>query len=121
MLVRGRATKVDAKAALAMPDPSLVADLVQRIRSVVQPERIILFGSAARGEWGPNSDLDVLVVVPNGTGPEDIETQIYLNLDGFGWPVDVVAVTHDELSRLSGNFSLVYFWALREGQLLYAA
>ena len=48
------------------PDTRLLEELVQRIVEAVHPLRIILFGSAARGEMGPNSDLDVLVVMPDG-------------------------------------------------------
>ncbi|MBI3302725.1 MAG: nucleotidyltransferase domain-containing protein [Deltaproteobacteria bacterium] len=48
------------------PDSQLLKELVQRIVKAVHPIRIILFGSAARGEMGPNSDLDVLVVMPEG-------------------------------------------------------
>jgi uncharacterized protein len=40
------------------PDPAILEDLVRRVIESVHPLRIILFGSAARGEMGPNSDLD---------------------------------------------------------------
>jgi predicted nucleotidyltransferase len=43
-------------------DPAVLADIVARIVAVTAPERIILFGSAARGQLGPNSDLDLLVI-----------------------------------------------------------
>jgi len=46
------------------PDPVLLDELVRRTVEAVQPRRIILFGSAARGTMGPQSDLDVLVVMP---------------------------------------------------------
>ena len=44
------------------PDPQAINELVRRIVEAVHPQRVILFGSAARGEMGPNSDLDVLVM-----------------------------------------------------------
>jgi predicted nucleotidyltransferase len=47
------------------PDEQKLQELVQRIVETVHPLRIILFGSAARGEMGPNSDLDVLVAMPD--------------------------------------------------------
>jgi predicted nucleotidyltransferase len=40
--------------------------LVRRTVDIARPHKIILFGSAARGEMKPGSDIDVLVVVPNG-------------------------------------------------------
>ncbi|MEI7903326.1 MAG: nucleotidyltransferase domain-containing protein, partial [bacterium] len=45
----------------------LLDDIVSRILGVVRPLRIVLFGSAARGVIGPHSDLDILVVMPDGT------------------------------------------------------
>jgi predicted nucleotidyltransferase len=49
------------------PDPQILNDLVRRIVEVVQPQRIILFGSAVRGDMRPDSDIDILVAVPDGT------------------------------------------------------
>jgi predicted nucleotidyltransferase len=48
-------------------DEILLKEVVSRIRQASNPLRVILFGSAARGDAGPDSDLDILVVVPNGT------------------------------------------------------
>ena len=48
------------------PDEQKLQELVQRIVEAARPIKIILFGSAARGEMEANSDLDVLVIVPNG-------------------------------------------------------
>jgi predicted nucleotidyltransferase len=48
--------------------PEVIDEIVRCIVEVAQPEEIIMFGSAARGEMGPNSDVDLLVVVP---GPID--------------------------------------------------
>jgi predicted nucleotidyltransferase len=53
--------------ATMQPDPSVLDRLVKQIVEAVHPLRTILFGSAARGEMGPDSDLDFLVVVPEGT------------------------------------------------------
>ena len=44
----------------------ILDELIRRILQVVQPKRLILFGSAARGEMNPESDIDVLVVMPDG-------------------------------------------------------
>lgn len=43
---------------------ALLAEMVDRIRSAFRPERIILFGSTARGEATPASDVDLLIVAP---------------------------------------------------------
>src|SRR5713101_3036301 len=51
-------TKMRKKKTQGKPDPAIVADIVERIVRAASPEKIVLFGSAARGEMGPDSDLD---------------------------------------------------------------
>ena len=102
-------------------DPKVIDELVRRIVEVAHPLRIILFGSASRGDMGPDSDLDVLVVVPDGTHRRHTAQRIYRNMIGFGLAVDVVVATESDLRQYSDNFSLVYYPALREGREIYAA
>ncbi len=95
--------------------------VVERIVDAVHPLRIILFGSAARGEVGPDSDVDVLVVMPTGTNRR--QTAQYLHTRFFGLPVavDVVVATPDDLERHRNNLGLIYHTILEEGRELYAA
>ena len=44
------------------PDPVILADIVKRVVRAAKPEKIVLFGAAARGEMGPDSDYDLLVI-----------------------------------------------------------
>src|SRR3990172_2750312 len=69
--------------------------IIQRIVEVAKPEKIILFGSAARGSMGPNSDVDLLVV-KSGANRLDLMGEIYRNLHGVGEPVDVIVATPDD-------------------------
>lgn len=103
------------------PDPQLLADLVRRIVEAVHPLRIVLFGSAARGDMGPNSDLDVLVVVPDGTHTGRAEMDIYRGLWGLGFATDVIAATESDLRVHASNPYLVLHAALSEGKELYHA
>jgi predicted nucleotidyltransferase len=103
------------------PDANILDDLVRRILAVVQPRRIILFGSAARGDMRPDSDLDILVVVSDGTPRRQTAQIIYQNLIGLRAAVDVVVATESDLQQYGDNFSLVYYPALREGRAIYAA
>lgn len=96
-------------------------DLVRRVVLAVQPLRIILFGSAARGDASPYSDIDVLVVVNEGTHRRKTAQHIYRALLGFGLPVDVVVATTSDLERYCNSPALVYRQALKEGKVLYAA
>ena len=103
------------------PEPRVIEELVRRIVEVAHPTRIILFGSAARGEMRPQSDLDVLVVVPANQASWELHAQISRSLTGLGVPADVVIASEEDLKRFGDNWSLVYYWALREGREIYAA
>jgi len=103
------------------PDSTMLRELVSRITAVAQPERIVLFGSAARGTFGPDSDLDVLVVVRDGTHRRALLRTIYERLIGFPCATDVVIATLSDLQVHADNPALVFQQALTEGQELYHA
>ncbi len=101
--------------------PQLIDDLVRRIVAAVHPLRIILFGSAAHGNLGPDSDLDVMVVMPNGTHRAKAVRYVYRQIAGFGFPVDIVVTTPDILKQHQGNIGLIYRTVLAEGREVYVA
>ncbi len=96
-------------------------DLVKRIVASAHPQRIILFGSTASGTAGKHSDIDVLIVMPDGTHRRKTAQRIYRGLLGFGLPVDVVVATPSDLEKYRDSPALVYREALRRGIELYAA
>jgi predicted nucleotidyltransferase len=75
------------------PNKTILADIVRRVVEAAQPDKIILFGSAARGEMGPNSDIDLLVIKAGRFNRWRLTTAIYRHLRGKGAPVDIVVVT----------------------------
>ena len=93
-------------------------EVVQRIVAVADPEKIILFGSAARGELGPDSDLDLLVV-KSGVHRRKLAQSIYEKLLGIGCPVDVVVVTPEDIEKYGDAIGLILDPALREGKVIY--
>ncbi len=99
----------------------LLDDVVRRILDVIRPLRIILFGSAARGTLGPHSDLDILVVMPDGTHRRKTAQRLYLSLFDLGVPKDIVVVTESDVKNYGANPSLVIAPALDEGKELYHA
>ncbi len=100
------------------PDPAILADIVERIVRAATPERIVLFGSAARGEMGPDSDLDLLVIKGGKFNRHRVTTAIYRHLSGeIG--VDAVVVTPEEVERYRDTHCLVICPALREGKVVY--
>ena len=92
-------------------------EIIQRIVKVAQPERIILFGSAARGEMRPDSDVDLLVV-KSGIHRRRLAQMIYMNLFGVGQAIDVIVVTPEDVEQYKDSFALVIEPALREGEVV---
>ncbi len=85
----------------------VLGEIVRRIVEVAQPEKIILFGSAVRGEMGPNSDVDLLVV-KSGAHRRRLAKAIYMNLIGVGQAVDVADILRQPFTstRLSTSDKL---------------
>jgi predicted nucleotidyltransferase len=102
-------------------DSTALDQLVKGIVEAVHPLRIILFGSAARGEIRPDSDIDVLVVMPEGTHRRRTAQLLYRRISGVGAPFDVLVATPSDLEKYKDNIGLVYRTVLREGRELYAA
>jgi len=98
-----------------------LSDLIRHIIEIAKPLQIILFGSTARGEAGPESDIDILVVVPDGTRRLDTAQAIYSNLPSLKFAVDIVVATETDISDYKDFPGLVYREALRDGRVLYAA
>ncbi|MEO5371989.1 MAG: nucleotidyltransferase domain-containing protein [Magnetococcus sp. DMHC-1] len=87
----------------------------------VHPLRIILFGSAAREEMGPNSDLDLLVIMPNGVHRRQTARRVYRALRGMGISKDIIVATEQDLLDYGREPSLIIAPALAEGKELYHA
>ena len=102
-------------------DPEVIEQLVRRIIEIVQSLRIILFGSAARGEMGPDSDIDVLVVMPEGVHRRRTAQLLYRQIRGLGVPFDILVAAPNDLERHRDNIGLVYQSILQEGREVYAA
>ena len=96
-------------------------EIIRRIVEVAQPEKIILFGSAARGEMGPNSDVDLLVVKSGDFDRIRLVGDIYVNLHGVGQAVDVILVTPEQIERYRNTHCLIIAPALQEGKEIYHA
>jgi predicted nucleotidyltransferase len=103
-----------------MTDPSVLQEIVRRIVQVALPERIILFGSAARGEGGPDSDIDLLIVKSN-VHRRRLAMDLYEALADIEQAVDLIVATPEDIERYGQSPALVLESALREGKLLYAA
>jgi len=97
----------------------VLEEIIRRVVEVAQPERIIWFGSAARGEVGRNSDVDLLVIKRGKYDRGGLTEKIYLSLHGVGEAVDVVVVTPEQVEKHRETHWMVICPALREDREVY--
>lgn len=101
----------------------LIQRMVQAIVQTVAPEQVILFGSQARREAGPHSDVDLLIIQSEPFGPDHSRitemTKVWRSLAKFGVPTDIVLYSRDEVDTWQGSRNHVTTRALQEGQVLY--
>lgn len=102
-------------------DTKLV-EIIERLVAAYHPERIYLFGSKARGQAGPDSDYDLMVVVSDDAPPEQRRSRLaYQALRGTAMAADILVWTRqafDERLHLRASLPATI---LREGRLVYAA
>jgi uncharacterized protein len=101
-------------------DEHTFLEIIQRIVAVAHPEKIILFGSMARGDVNPHSDIDLLIV-KSGVHRRKLAGKIYKELIGIPVAVDVIVVTPEDIERYKNSSVLIIEPALREGKVVYAA
>lgn len=99
-----------------------VEEAVRRLVEFYKPERIYLFGSAARGDAGPDSDLDFLVVVSDDC-PQEVRLSgaIYQALRGMHVPIDVVPWRRSDFVGRQCVKASLPATVVREGKLVYVA
>ncbi len=108
-----------------MTDPMLgkdakLAEIVRRLVTAFEPERIYLFGSKARGEEDPDSDYDVMVIVPDDAPPERKRSRrAYEALRGTGTAADVLVWTRRSFEDRLHVVCSLPATVEREGLLLY--
>ena len=93
--------------------------MAERIVRDYDPVKIILFGSHARGEAGPESDIDLLVVLPEVANKRHAAVAIRRLLTDLPMPKDIVVTTPKEIARRGELVGTVLRPALREGKVLY--
>lgn len=103
-----------------MDVPALIERMVKRIVKKFHPEQIILFGSQARGEAGPDSDIDLLVVMPVARSVSETRMEISLALPDLLVPVDVIVTTPENFAWRKDIVGTIEWPATREGKVLYA-
>ena len=100
-----------------------IAEITRRLVEYYAPRRIYLFGSAARGDEGPDSDLDFLVVVPDEAPKEQLRgSGVYSRLAGISHAVDVIPWRQSDFDGRAAHVrASLPATVIREGKLLYDA
>ena len=107
------------KSTSTTPNKKLLDEVTCRIVASVKPQRILLFGSAARKRMSKDSDFDILVVMPDPVHRRHTAQKIYRNLHGTGIAVDIIVATEKDLKEYSERAGTILKSALQEGRVLY--
>lgn len=103
----------------------MIDELVAIIVREINPDTVILFGSQARGEARPDSDVDLLIVVPEPFSPQHSRRQetarLYLALRALGIAKDLLLYSREEFERFRDSPHHIIGRALREGRVVYVA
>jgi len=98
---------------------ALIRDIVRRIVDTAQPEKVILFGSQARGDAGSSSDFDVLVIKPSDEPRYRRSIPLYVALADLPVEVEVMVCTPEEVDEWSQVPQAFVTTAVREGTTIY--
>ncbi len=112
---------MDTRIDVTTSDPALVR-IIRVLVTAYEPEQIFLFGSRARGDAGPDSDYDLLLVVPDQAPSERKRSKLaYQVLWGTGTAADVVVWTRSAFDSRVHLAASLPATVMREGKLLHAA
>jgi predicted nucleotidyltransferase len=98
---------------------SIIHDIVERIKEAARPDRIILFGSRARGTFRDDSDYDVLVIEESDEPRYKRSAPLYTRLADLPVEIEIVVYTPEEVSEWSEVPQAFVTTALREGKVIY--
>jgi len=103
-----------------MNAPLVPAELLDPVVAYFNPRRVILFGSAARGEAGPDSDIDLLVIVDDDTAPEKVRLKAgFESRRSYHQPADVIPVREATFLRKSKIANTLSRAATLDGVVVY--
>ncbi len=103
--------------------PDFIRAIADKIAREYQPEKIILFGSYAWGEPGPDSDVDLFIVKETSVRAIDriVEVRRFIQRERHRIPMDILVITQGELAKREQIGDLFCHQIMHDGALLYAA
>ena len=100
---------------------SIVNEIVRRILSIASPDKIILFGSAAKGQMTIDSDIDLLIVEPDPGDRRKASVRIDATLSGLGYPFDVIVISSEWFEVSKNIIGGIAYPANKYGKVIYEA
>jgi predicted nucleotidyltransferase len=96
-------------------------EIVNTIITTAKPDKIILFGSYARGDYGKDSDIDIMILKKGLKNERDITNSLYIDFfdKKISIPVDILAVDYDKYDKLNTDIGYIYKTIKQEGKVLY--
>ena len=102
-------------------DENTIREAAERLRQAAPGATVILFGSCARGDYGPDSDADFLVIEPEVTSRHNEMVRLRDVLRPLRIPVDVVVASASVFEEWSGTPGTLYYEARQEGKVFDVA
>jgi len=102
-----------------MPDKNIIDKIINAILQVIIPDKIILFGSQARGQARADSDYDILIIKDKLENISQVEGNIYVNFIGIGVPIELIIATDEIIEKNKKRSVSVIKEALSEGIVIY--
>lgn len=102
-----------------MVSRKLKREIVGRLRKAVDPERVILFGSQAKGSTRPESDIDLLLIKQGVRSVRSEARRARAALRGLPAAFDVIVATPEQIERYGRSIGLIYRTALTKGEAWY--
>jgi len=98
-----------------------IEQIVNTIVTTVEPEKIILFGSYARGDYEQNSDIDILILKKGLKNEREITNNLYMEFFNrkISIPIDLIAIDYDKYYQLNNDIGYIYKTIDREGRVIY--
>ena len=94
--------------------------IIEKILEVITPDKIILFGSRAKGTACDDSDYDILVIKAGIKNKREIGKKLYRNMLGTNASVDIIVEIPEIVEQYKDSVGYIYKQILKEGKVVYA-
>ena len=102
-------------------DDALVTEVIRRILATANPDKVILFGSAATGTMTADSDIDLLVVQSHPGDRRKESVRLRESLRGLGYSFDVIVISNTWFEESKDVIGGIAYPANKYGKVIYEA